>query len=209
MINRWAIEGPPSATDIASIASVLSSGAVVILPTDTIYGLHAKANDADAIARIAAIKGRDAAKPFIVLGSSVEQLEQAGAFFSVAVRTMLEELWPGPLTAIVPLTRSLAAARDAATIAVRVPDLTWLRALVEATGPLASTSVNRSAEPPMESPAQLSNESLQSVDGLVDAGSLSGKPSALVDFTGDLPRLVRDGERLFTQKVWKTLRKSL
>jgi L-threonylcarbamoyladenylate synthase len=209
MMHHWAIAGSPSEAEIASIASLLSSGGVVVLPTDTIYGLHAKADDADATERIAAIKGRDAAKPFIVLGSSVEQLEQAGAFFSVAVRAILAELWPGPLTAILPLRRSLAAARGAATVAVRVPDLSWLRTLVDATGPLASTSVNRSTEAPIENPAELPPDLQKLIDGVADAGRLSGKPSALVDFTGDLPRVVRDGERLFTQKVWKTLRKSL
>ena len=209
MTRVWSIEGAPSSADTASIAALLQSGGVVVLPTDTIYGLHALAGDRKAVERIATLKGRDADKPFIVLGASIEQLEQAGAFFSVAVRGIVEQLWPGPLTAIVPLNRELAAARQANTLAVRVPDLSWLRSIIETAGPLVSTSVNRSAEPPLESPSQLSPDLQNAIDGVADAGPLGGKPSVLVDFTGPEPRFIRDGERLFTQKVWKTLRKSL
>lgn len=195
--------------DLRELAALIERGGVVLLPTDTIYGLHARADNAEAVNRIVAIKERDAAKPFLVLGSSIAQLEQAGAFFSASVRQVVEELWPGPLTAIVPLSKPLAAARDANSIGVRVPDLAWLRRLLEITGPLTSTSANRSGEPPIEAPQRMTRSLHDSLDAIVDSGTLAGKASVLVDFTGAEPRFIREGERLFTQKVWKTLRKSL
>lgn len=201
--------GQPSPADLDEIAASLQPGSVALLPTDTIYGLHARADDAYGVKKIAQIKGRDAAKPFIVLGRSMEQLEQAGALFSATVRAVVDELWPGPLTAILPLNKPLAAARDAKSIGVRVPDLDWLRQLLDRTGPLASTSANRSGEPPVSDPSELSRELQDALDALVDIGPLSGKPSVLLDFTHAEPRFIREGERLFTQKVWKTLRKSL
>ena len=195
--------------DIESVARILGGGGVAILPTDTIYGYHCAAGDKSAVARIAALKDRDDTKPFIVLGHSIAQLESLGASFTERSRAALSELWPGPLTAIVPLTRPLAASRGASTIGVRIPDLAWLQELLAKSGPLASTSVNRSGEVPLVSPAGLSRELQQSIDVVVDAGPLAGKASTIVDFTGDEPRFIREGEPFFTQKVWKTLRKSL
>lgn len=209
MTRRWTLEGDPSPDHLRDLTKILCDGGVALLPTDTIYGLHAVADHQSAILRIASMKARDDTKPFIILGSSLDQLENAGAAPSDRIRPVLDELWPGPLTAIVPLTKRIAAARGASSIGMRVPDLAWLRALLERTGPLASTSANRSGEAPITSPQSLSHDLQIQLDALVDAGPLEGKASAVVDFTGDEPRFIRDGERLFTQKVWKTLRKSL
>ena len=195
--------------DIAHLASILERGGVVILPTDTIYGLHAIATDAEAVDRIVSIKGRDDAKPFVVLGASRAQLESIGARFDDEARRILDELWPGPVTAIVMLENRIAASRKHDTIAVRVPALDWLRDLIEITGPLASTSVNRSGERPISSPKELTNETVARIDAVIDSGPLEGNPSTIVDFSGAEPRLIREGDSLFTQKVWKTLRKSL
>ena len=194
---------------MTGIASILLGGGIVLMPADTIYGLHALADHADAIQRIVDMKGRGEDKPFVVIGSSIDQFEQLGATFSKATRAILESLWPGPLTAIVPLLAPIAASRGASTIAVRVPALDSLRELLEETGPLASTSANRSGEPPVVDPKSLPLDLKDAIDAIVDAGPREGKASVIVDFTGAEPRLIRDGEAFFTQKVWKTLRKSL
>lgn len=194
---------------MTSIASILLGGGVVLMPTDTIYGLHALADHAGAIQRIVEMKVRGAGKPFVVVGASIEQLEELGATFSTSTREILEQLWPGPLTAIVPLRAPIAASRGEATIAVRVPALDSLRELLEQTGPLASTSANRSGEPPVVDPKFLSPELHDAVDAIVDQGPRDGEASVIVDFTGAEPRFIREGQSFFTQKVWKTLRKSL
>lgn len=189
-------------------ARVLASGGVVLLPTDTIYGLHVIATSPAAVSRIAAIKGRDDAKPFVVLASSISQVEALGARITADARGVLDQLWPGPLTAILSLEKPIAASRGNSSIAIRVPDRDWLRALIEKTGALASTSANRSGDEPITSPNELSNNFRSSIDFIVDAGILEGKASTIVDFTSDGPRVVREGESFFTQKVWKTLRKT-
>lgn len=208
-MRRWTAAPQPNAADIGDIAEVLRDGGVVLLPTDTIYGLHAVATDERAVARIAAMKGRDDAKPFVVIGASMQQLQDIGVDFPAEAREVLQSLWPAPLTAILPLRLPVAASRGAATLAVRVPDLEWLRALVAICGPLASTSANIAGSPPVETPEKFSYEGQTALDGIVDAGPLSGEPSVIVDFTGDTTRITREGDRSFTQKVWKTLRKSL
>ena len=191
--------------DVTSLAAILEGGGVVLMPTDTIYGLHGLASDATVVARIAAMKGRDADKPFVVLGASPEQLEKLGC----VIPDVLRSLWPAPLTAIVPLRTAVAASRGAATLAVRVPDLPWLRELVATTGPLVSTSANRSGEPPVVEPDALARDLQTSLDSIVDGGRREGKPSAIVDFSGTEPRFIREGDPAFAQKLRKTLRKCL
>lgn len=209
MTRVWRLDADPDAAVIDDLAQLLRKDAIALLPTDTIYGLHARAVSQGAIARLAEAKGREKEKPFVVVGASTEQLGKAGVFFPAETRTALDELWPGPLTAIVPLTKPIAASRGASTLAVRVPDLDWLRNLAALTGPLASTSANISGEPPLFSPDELPGALRLALGAIVDRGRLEGKPSVIVDFTGTEPRVVREGESFFTQKVRKTLRKSL
>lgn len=200
MTRRWHIGDAPTALQLKEIASALSSGSVVLMPTDTIYGLHAVASDAAAVARIAEMKGRDGEKPFIVLASSVAQLAGLGVTAHPHVMEALTSIWPAPLTAILP--------QGGSTLAVRIPAVDWLRELIARTGPLVSTSANRSGEPPVDRPGALAQH-LQNALDVVDGGVRSGEPSAILDLTGDEPRFTREGDPFFTQKLWKTLRKSL
>ena len=200
MTRRWHIGDAPTSLQLKEIAEAFASGSVVLMPTDTIYGLHAVHANEEAVARIAEIKGRDENKPFIVLASSVEQFPELGITASPEIVRALEFIWPAPLTAILP--------RGEKTLAVRIPALDWLRALVERTGPLVSTSANRSGEPAVDRPAALARELQNGLD-IVDGGIRSGEPSAILDLSGDEPRFIREGHPSFTQKVWKTLRNSL
>jgi L-threonylcarbamoyladenylate synthase len=209
MTRLWHYDGAPSALQLNEIAQLLRSGGVALLPTDTIYGLHASALDDTAVGRIADIKGREETKPFVVLASSMGDLEQLGIDAEADILNALASIWPAPLTAVLPLRRPIAASRGAATLAVRIPALEWLRELVSRTGPLVSTSANRSGERPVQDPAELARDLQQQLDAVVDGGVLSGEPSAILDLTGAEPRFIREGDQSFTQNVWKTLRKSL
>jgi len=190
-VKRWAIADAPSDSQIAEIASLLLSGGIVVMPTDTIYGLHALPIGSS---RIAEIKGRDEAKRFVTIAASPDQL-------GIDVPDTLRSIWPAPLTAIL---RS-----GVSTIAVRVPDLAWLRRLLEETGPLISTSANKSGEPPISDPSELPTTLVERIDGVVDGGRREGKASAIVDFTETEPRFIRDGDLRFTQMLRKTLSKNL
>jgi L-threonylcarbamoyladenylate synthase len=196
-VKRWVVDREPSAAQIAEIVELIRAGGLVLLPTDTIYGLHALATDPQAVERLARIKGREEGKPFIVIAASADQIESLGA----SVPPIVRKIWPAPLTAILP--------RGSGTIGTRVPKLAWLRALLSKSGPLFSTSANRGGESPISEPDELAIDLRNAIDGIVDAGKREGKASAIVDFTGDEPRLVREGDRLFTQKLRKTLRKTL
>jgi L-threonylcarbamoyladenylate synthase len=196
-MRRWRVDGEPSEDVLDEIAEVLRAGGVALLPTDTIYGLHALAQDESAVARIRSMKERGDDKPFVVIASSTEQLERLGVTIPVALR----EIWPAPLTAIL--------ASGEKTIAARIPDLPWLRSLLSRTGPLVSTSANRSGEPPITTPEMLAGDLLERLDALLDAGPREGQPSTIVDFTGDEPRMVREGDSGFSQFLRKRLWKGL
>lgn len=209
MTRRWQIGDAPSTLQLNEIAKILSNGAVVLMPTDTIYGLHALATNEDAVARVADIKGREETKPFIVLASSIEQLAPLGIIAERETLDALASIWPAPLTAILPLREPIAASRGAWTLAVRIPALEWLRELVARTGPLVSTSANRSGERAISDPNFLARDLQERLDAIIDGGVRNGEPSAILDLTSGEPHFLREGEESFTQKVWKTLRKTL
>lgn len=190
-VRRWQIGDAPSEAQIAEIAELLNSGGVVLMPTDTIYGLHALPS---AASRIAAIKGRDESKRFVTIAASADQL-------NIDVPDAVRSIWPAPLTAILRSGDS--------TVAVRVPDLPWLRVLLEKTGPLISTSANRSSEAPISDPADLASTLVEAIDGVVDGGRREGKASTIVDFTETEPRFIREADPRFTQMLRKTLMKKL
>lgn len=189
--------GDPSSEVLDAIVASLKRGEVVLLPTDTIYGLHAMAGNEEAVARIAAIKRRDEAKRFVLIAASADQLQGYGA----DVPEVLRSIWPAPLTAVV--------SHPDGSVAVRVPDVAWLRALLERTGPLVSTSANRSGDPPVHEPSELARELQNTIDFALDAGPRDGEPSTIVDFTCDEPRFIREGTPTFAQFLRKTLRKTL
>lgn len=209
MTRRWHIDEQPTSLQLAEITRLLRSGSVALLPTDTIYGLHAAALDEAAVDRIVGMKGRDETKPFVVLAASIDQLAELGVDAKPETLEALASIWPAPLTAILPLLKPIAASRGASTLAIRIPALEWLRQLVSQTGPLVSTSANRSGEPPVVHPSALAHDLQIQLGAIVDAGELGGKPSAILDLSGDEPRFIREGEDSFTQKVWKSLRKTL
>lgn len=195
-MKRWQIRGAPNRKQLDEIAALLRDGGVVLLPTDTIYGLHALATD-EMAAKIARIKGRHEGKAFVIVAASVAQLESMGA----AVPEVLRNLWPAPLTAVL--------RGGTGTMAARIPDLAWLRDLLAQTGPLFSTSANRSRETPISQPDDLAPELVMRIDGIVDAGRREGKASAIVDFTGTEPRFIREGDASFAQTLRKTQLKKL
>lgn len=193
-MKHFTAAGDPSPEVIGELAAILRGGGVVLLPTDTIYGLHCDATNAGAADRIAAMKGREEGKPFVVIAASIDQLTSIGC----RIPEVLREIWPAPLTAIV--------ASGAKTLAVRIPDTAWLRQLLAETGPLVSTSANRSGEAPVSDAAALPSDLARQLEAVLDAGPRTGKASAIVDFTEGPPRLLREGDPGFTQELRKTLR---
>lgn len=194
---------------IEEIARLISEGEIVILPTDTIYGLHCDARNEQAVEKIFQLKAREKGKPLIVLAANIGQLIDIGLDIDARTESVLDSIWPAPLTAILPLRAPIAASAGAATIAARIPAAQWLRDLVTIAGPVASTSVNVSGRPAIYNMKSVEENIKKKVAAILDIGPLDAKASTVVDFTSNEPHVIREGEFRFTQDLWKTPRKSL
>ncbi|HVT02613.1 MAG TPA: L-threonylcarbamoyladenylate synthase [Thermoanaerobaculia bacterium] len=212
MTTRWPAsdrESGPGDDALKAIAMLIRDDEVVILPTDTVYGLHGKALSETAAARIGELKGRADDKPYVVLCATPRDLDLMGVTATSDITSYLIEAWPASLTAVLPIEVPIPASRGKLSLAIRIPRLPWLRHLMESTGPLISTSVNRSGGPEASEVADIEPEIAGRVSGIVDSGPISGRASTIVDFTSDPPSLLREGDFAFAQNLWKKARKSL
>lgn len=171
-------------SDIDEAAEAIARGGVVVVPTDTVYGLAADADRTEAIQRIFALKRRPADKSLQLLVPGEEWLERLGKPSSGA-RLLARRYWPGPLTIVIQ--------SESGTVGIRVPANELTLELLRKTGPLAATSANRSGE---ETPSNI--ESIRElfgdeVDVYVDGGRIEGLASTVVDATGSEVGIVRAG----------------
>jgi L-threonylcarbamoyladenylate synthase len=171
------------AVGIARAAQILESGGLVAVPTETVYGLAARADSPEAVARIYAAKGRPSFNPLIVHVRGTEQAERF-AKLSDQVRQLMAEHWPGPLTLVLPVREDaeLAEAVTAGlpTVALRAPAHPVMQALLEAMPfPLAAPSANRSG---FISPTTAAHV-LASLDGRIGIVLDGGPTSAGVEST--------------------------
>jgi len=166
----------------AVAAAELKKGNIIIIPTDTIYGFSGLiGKTAESIARI---KGREENKPLIALIAEPTDIYR---YTALKIPEHILNLWPAPLTLIVPL-------KGPGTQAFRCPADEWLRSVVAAAGDAVySTSVNRSGTPPLTDIETICKEFEDSVSLVVDGGDLEGLPSTLVDLTSGTPRVLRQG----------------
>jgi L-threonylcarbamoyladenylate synthase len=191
------IAAEPAAGAVDAAAAALRDGGVVVVPTDTVYGLAALPADGEAMARLFALKGRSAALPVAVLCASADQalgLADPSALTG-AVRRIADRLWPGPLTLVVPRRPGLGyhLGEPGITIGVRCPDHPLVRAVAGEVGPLATTSANRHGEP---TPATAAAVAAALGDGLalvVDGGPCRAPASSVVDATGRDWTMLREG----------------
>lgn len=168
---------PLSAADLDALGALFRAGGIVVVPTDTIYGVAAIPARADALARIVAAKGRDPSKPCQLLAASADAAARAGIPLPPRAAALARAFWPGALTLVLDLP-------GGGTEGVRVPDHATARALCEAAGGLLRcTSANRSGEPPAQT-ADEAAAALPSADALVDAGPSPGGVASTVAHVG-------------------------
>lgn len=165
---------------------LLEAARVWVTPTDTIFGLGARASDDEAAARIARLKGRPR-RDFILLASDLAAVERL-ALLDPATRRTVESYWPGSITFVL-------RARGEGTVATRVPSdpflSRWLRLVGE---PMISTSCNRHGEPPSSSASAARELFGSDVDLYVEGPTAEGRAvSTLVDLTGERPVVLRAG----------------
>jgi L-threonylcarbamoyladenylate synthase len=175
----------------------LQEGQVIVYPTDTVYGLGCRMDDERAVRRVYRIKNRPLTDPLPLLLAEPEQVDECAREVPELARRLITRWWPGPLTVV--LRRSprvpLVVTGGTDTVALRVPNHPVPRALVRAVGvPLVGTSANSHGMPAPVT-AQLAVFDVgDQVDLVLDGGRTPlGRESTIVDLTGPLPRVIREG----------------
>ena len=189
-----------SATDeaIAEAAAILKNGGLVVMPTETVYGLAANALDGAAVAKVFAAKGRPSFNPLITHFASVEDAARYAAFDD-RVRAAAQRFWPGPLTMILPRAVdcpvSELASAGLPTLAVRIPAHPVAQALIRACGfPLVAPSANVSGSLSPTTPAHVAENLGDKVDMILAAGACKiGLESTVLDLSEDKPLILRPG----------------
>jgi L-threonylcarbamoyladenylate synthase len=163
---------------------------VIAFPTDTLYGVGARAADPAAVARLYQVKRRPSAQPMVRLVTSRDQVERF-ALVSPAAADLMARFWPGPLTLVLPASTTA----NGPTIAVRAPDHDVALALLTALGePIASSSANPAGQPPPVDADQVIAALGDALDVVLDGGPCRiGEPSTILDLTGATPRILRQG----------------
>ncbi len=179
----------PEADRILEAARVVHQGGLVIFPTETVYGIAADHANPQAMKRLREVKKRSEDKPFSVMIVQKELIRNYTSYEDPKLYKLIDRYWPGPLTVIVP------ADKKGQTIGIRIPDHPVAMKLLEnAHCTIAAPSANFEGNPPPTT----CEEALRDLDGLVDLAIDGGKvdigtASTIVDFTGEAPRVVREG----------------
>jgi tRNA threonylcarbamoyl adenosine modification protein (Sua5/YciO/YrdC/YwlC family) len=184
------------AEGVSAASAALRRGALVVLPTDTVYGVAADAFNPAAVDALLTAKGRGRDMPVPVLVSARPMLEAVVEGLTEAGQALVEEFWPGALTLVVRHTTHLAwdLGETRGTVAVRMPDHPIALDLIGRTGPLAVSSANRTGHPPATTMLDARLQLGAAVDVYLDGGACAdATPSSIVDLTGPAPVLLRAG----------------
>ena len=184
------------APGVTAAVAALRRGQLVVLPTDTVYGIAADAFSPPAVDRLLAAKGRGRDMPVPVLVGSWRGIDGLAEHVTPTVRSLVEAFWPGPLTLIVRAAPSLAwdLGETRGTVAVRMPLHPVALSVLAETGPLAVTSANRAGHPPATTGAEAEEQLTSAVAVYLEAGSSGDAvPSTILDLTGSTPQVRRAG----------------
>lgn len=215
---KYPVPPTPTPDEIARAATLLRAGRLVAFPTETVYGLGANALDAEAVARIYAVKRRPRTSPLIVHVASIEMAESLVSAWPETAERLAEKFWPGPLTLVLPTVRvgtglrpvqaeqssatadvapviPLIVTSGLATVALRMPAHPVALALIRAAGiPLAAPSANRFTELSPTTAEHVRRSLGNNVDCILDGGPCQvGIESTVLSLAGSQPVLLRPG----------------
>ena len=188
-----------------NLVKILENNGVVVMPTDTIYGIAGKAEDESVVSRIYAIRKRNPDKPCIILIGDIVELEKFSVVLSEAQREKLKEHWPISAIADIGHNRAVSIVLDCNndrfsylhrgtnTLAFRAPTSQGLRDLLMKVGPLIAPSANTEALPPSQNIAEAKKYFGNAIDLYVDGGSIAGKASKVI-------KLHKDGSVVILRK---------
>ncbi len=176
-----------AAPNFDSAARSLNAGQLVVLPTDTIYGIAASARQPAAVERLYAVRQRETTKPCIVLLAERSGLREFGITLNLPMRRQLDECWPGPTSIVLPCpaAKFKYLHRGTGTLAFRVPDYPALQDLLWQTGPVLAPSANLPGRPPATTIAEARAYFRDRAAVYIDGGELQGAASRLIAVAED------------------------
>jgi L-threonylcarbamoyladenylate synthase len=186
------------AREITEAVAALRRSAVIVFPTETLYGLGADALNQAAVEQVFQLKGRDPNSPIPVLVADHEMLLTLVAEIPRAAKILMYHFWPGPLTLVLParrgIPRRLCNAKGG--IGVRISSHPIARQLVQALGrPLTATSANPSGKEPARTVDEAKSYFAGAVEVFVDGGTLTSRVgSTVAEVTGDAIKIIREGK---------------
>ncbi|MHB8636950.1 MAG: L-threonylcarbamoyladenylate synthase [Fimbriimonadaceae bacterium] len=188
---------PPNPENIALAAQLITSGQLIGLPTETVYGIAADAFQPDAVSQVFELKGRPADNPLIVHVANVADVPHVAQDFSATAQMLAERFWPGALTLVLrkrPEVPDVVTA-GLGTVAVRVPSHSVSRDVIRAAGtPLAAPSANRFMAVSPTRAEDISGDIAAGLAMILDGGACTiGVESTVIDVTGQAPALLRLG----------------
>lgn len=181
---------------LAKAAEALREGKLVVLPTDTLYGIGADAFNREAVENLLAAKGRGRHMPPPVLVGDLRTIDGLAIDVPDYVRELVEALWPGPLTVVLKAQPSLTwdLGDTNGTVALRMPDHELALALLREVGPMAVSSANVTGWPAARTMVDAATQLGSAVFVYLDGGPVGeGLPSTIVDCTTQTPTILREG----------------
>jgi len=181
---------------LTAAMTAVQEGKLVVLPTDTVYGLGADAFQADAVTALLAAKGRGRSMPPPVLVGTVRAASALAESLGAYGQDLIDEFWPGPLTLVFRSSPTLQWDLGDAlgTVALRMPMDPIALDLLRRTGPLAVSSANKHGKPAATTAGEAQAQLGDAIDVYLDGGPSSDNvPSTILDLTGTVPRMLRAG----------------
>lgn len=174
------------------LVELLNTGKIGVIPTDTIYGVVARAADEAAVQKLYELKHREQ-KPGTIIAASIAQLEELG--IKRRYLTAVEQYWPNPISVIIPIGLNLQYLHQGKmTLAVRIPKNKELQKLLEQTGPLVTSSANTPGDEPAHTVKDAKNYFGDGVDFFVEGGNLGNQePSTIIRIVDDAIEVLREG----------------
>lgn len=181
---------------------LLQQGEIAIIPTDTVYGVVARAADPQAVARLYRLKRREG-KPGTLVAASISQLVDLG--INRRHLTTAKELWPGAVSIIIPCDHTLAYLHQGThSLAVRIPDDSKLVELLQQIGPLLTSSANQPGEPPATTIAEAKSHFGEQVEWYEDGGFVNREPSTVIKIVNNTIQVLRLGAVKFDKSGKKS-----
>jgi L-threonylcarbamoyladenylate synthase len=184
-------------SDVDDAVRAIRAGELVVLPTDTVYGLVCTPYQEEPVRALSVLKGRPRDRPIALVAASADRLHECVPELPESAVEIADALRPAPYTLVVPNPERrfpylTGSASD--TIGIRVPELAGgARDVLDRLGVVAATSANRHGEPDPRRLEDVPAEILAEVAAALDGGELPGAPSTVLDLTGPEPRVLREG----------------